>query len=515
MTDRTTPPVEWDDHEGGKTLQSPPRAGGGGPSLVGQMLGEYEVEAHLGAGGMGIVYRGVQPQIGKRVAIKVLRPEIASGEESVQALLAEARAVNAIRHSGIVDIFSFGSTPDGSAYVVMELLEGSSLDVVLHAVHRFSPVQAIDILSQMLTALDAAHAAGVIHRDLKPANLHLGQQKDGSWRVKILDFGLAKLTAPGASAVAQTHSQLVRGTPQYMAPEQARAQPVGPATDCYAVGVIAFEMLTARLPFEADNVVDLLLKLVAQPAPRLRSIDASMPAALDDLIFRLLQKEPEDRPASALEVRRELQRIRAELLTAPTMVRKAPARPQGPAVPALTITTTEVAPVPSPSSQNVAAVEQTELTSLPEGATARRSWLVPVVLLACLAGGAAFLLLLPRGPPAISSPVVTPPIPPPSSMAAAPQEAAPQLAPPPVTPPPSPEPAQSPAVKRAPGAKDSRAARGHSAEEVRKLLTKLEAEAQTRPPIEARSRLAAFADFRAALDKGDDPQRIWKQLQEY
>ncbi len=461
MTDLPTPPA---DLEGGQTLKSPVRPAGGGASLIGQMLGEYEVEAHLGAGGMGIVYRGVQPQIGKRVAIKVLRPEIASGQESVQALLAEARAVNAIRHSGIVDIFSFGATADGSAYVVMELLEGSSLDVVLHAVHRFSPVQAIDILSQMLTALDAAHTAGVIHRDLKPANLHLGQQKDGSWRVKILDFGLAKLTAPGGGGAAQTHSQLVRGTPQYMAPEQARAQPVSPATDCYAVGVIAFEMLTARLPFEATNVVDLLLQLVSVPAPRLRSIDESMPAALDELIFRLLSKEPGDRPASALEVRRELLRIRADLLKANTVVRKAPLRhPHGLASATQTLTTLEVTPMPAPSSQSVAAAGQTELMSLPEGTAFRRRGLIPLTLLTSLLGAAAGLLLWSRMGPTPSQ-VVTPPTQAPLVVVAATQAVTRPPVSTPVTPLPETEPnPPPPRFKKAPVAKVSRgAARAHS-----------------------------------------------------
>ena len=140
-------------------------------SLIGLKLGEYDVTGALGSGGMGIVYRGVQAQIGKMVAIKVLKPEIAAGTDSVQALLAEARAVNSIHHPGIVDIFSFGTTPDGRPYVVMELLEGESLEAVLQAMGRLSAVEAIDLLEQILSALEAAHSAGVIHRDLKPATL--------------------------------------------------------------------------------------------------------------------------------------------------------------------------------------------------------------------------------------------------------------------------------------------------------------------------------------------------------
>ena len=194
-------------------------------SLVGLKLGEYDVISQLGAGGMGIVYRGVQPQIGKTVAIKVLKPEIAAGTDSVQALLAEARAVNSIRHPGIVDIFSFGTTPDGRPYVVMELLEGESLDAVMGGMGKFQALEAIELLEQILSALDAAHSAGVIHRDLKPANLHLTQLKDGLWRVKILDFGLAKLTAPGASSTPQTQQNVVRARPSTCRPSRRAPSP--------------------------------------------------------------------------------------------------------------------------------------------------------------------------------------------------------------------------------------------------------------------------------------------------
>lgn len=295
-------------------------------SLVGVMLGEYQVTAVLGEGGMGLVYRGLQPVIGKPVAIKVLKPELAADPTIVQQLLSEARAVNAIRHPGIVDIFSFGLTPDGRQYMVMELLDGKPLDQVIAEQGRLLLHECIDVLDQLLAALAAAHGAGVIHRDLKPGNLLLTRLQDGSYRLKILDFGLAKLTAPGLSSSPQTNANLVRGTPAYMPPEQARAQPVSNRTDLYSVGVLAFELLTGQLPFNAANSMDLLMKHVSEQPPAPSSVDASIPEAVDTIVLKLMQKRPEDRYASAADVRKALARVKADLGSAGTQVRRAPQR---------------------------------------------------------------------------------------------------------------------------------------------------------------------------------------------
>lgn len=482
-----TPP----DDERSDTLVTPlrPKSSAAPVSLVGQVLGEYVVEALLGAGGMGVVYRGVQPQIGKRVAIKVLKPEFANGEESIQALLAEARAVNAIRHPGIVDIFSFGSTPDGAGYVVMELLEGESLEAILRKVHRFAPVEAISILSQMLIALDAAHSAGVIHRDLKPANVHLARQKDGSWLVKILDFGLAKVMQPGASMAPLTHSNVVCGTPHYMAPEQARALPVSPRTDLYAIGIIAFELLTGQRPFESNSLLDLLMQQVSAPPPPLRTIDASLPPPFEELILRLLAKDPSARPGSALEVQRELQQLRIGFLAAATV----------------TVTPAALPPEPGPAT----------------GPLKARSLLAAalVMLGAALVGGVGVLLLWPASAlPGAQSPAAAP-----SAIKGGPAP----ITPPPITrdglePPPEPVPTlkrvtrkviKQEAIKEVPMARAPPP--GRSVDEVIRLLGSLEADAQKRPPIEARSRLAAFAEYRDALAAGRNPDDIWAQLQEY
>ena len=277
--------------------------------LIGVMLGEYRVEERVGLGGMGLVYRGVQPLIRKSVAIKVLRPEICDSQSHVERLLAEARAVNAIRHRGIIDIFSFGKTPDGRQYLVMEFLDGVALDTHISNRGVLAPTEAVGILEEVCAALAAAHGAGIIHRDLKPNNIFLVKQGYGQPYVKILDFGLAKQGLPPGGTSPQTHFGLVVGTPEYMAPEQARGENVGPKTDLYALGVVAFQMLTGHLPFDANSPMEFVVKHLEHEPPLVVDEQPDVPRELSDLVSQLLLKSPEDRPGSAEEVRRALRRL--------------------------------------------------------------------------------------------------------------------------------------------------------------------------------------------------------------
>src|SRR4051812_37182726 len=277
--------------------------------LIGAMLGEYKVEERVGLGGMGLVYRGVQPVIRKSVAIKVLRPEICDSASHVERLLAEARAVNAIRHRGIIDIFSFGKTPDGRQYLVMEFLDGVALDTHISNRGVLAPTEAVSILEEVCAALAAAHGAGIIHRDLKPNNIFLVKQGYGQPYVKILDFGLAKQGLPPGGTSPQTHFGLVVGTPEYMAPEQARGENVGPKTDLYALGVVAFQMLTGHLPFDANSPMEFVVKHLEHEPPLVVDEQPDVPRELSDLVSQLLSKSPEDRPGSAEEVRRALRRL--------------------------------------------------------------------------------------------------------------------------------------------------------------------------------------------------------------
>ncbi len=391
--------------------------------LVGLRIGEYELRQRIGVGGMGLVYDGIQPLIGKRVAVKVLRPELAAAEEQVARLLAEARAVNAIRHRGIVDIFGFGQVPDGRQYIIMEYLEGVALDAYLAEKGRMTVSEVLDVLDEVLSALGAAHGAGVVHRDLKPSNIFLVTQPDGSRYVKLLDFGLAKMGMP-AGRTAQTRTDMVVGTPEYMAPEQARGQPVGPMTDLYALGVVAFEMVTGRLPFTGSSPVDLLMKHVDARPPRPSEFVPELPAALDAFILQMLTKDPEARPGSAETLRRQLLRLRdtlAQPASAPAPqprstvsehpVEAHPQAPEPPAPPKSPPTPTPAPVLAEPTSAEVRVV----------GVSSPMRRLLPVGLGAvalAVIGGAVFALREPTPTPppqvTVTTPAVTPPAQPPT-----------------------------------------------------------------------------------------------------
>ena len=280
--------------------------------LLGLLLGDYQVLEYVGEGGMGVVYRGIQPVVKKRVAIKVLKPAAAADATAVQKLLDEAVAVNAIGHRGIIDIFTHGRLPDGRPYIVMEFLDGQALDTWLSKSGTPSVRAATEVLAQICAPLAAAHRSGVIHRDLKPSNVFLCQQPDGERFVKLLDFGLAKRGLGLDGKTAQTSQTEVAGTPDYMAPEQARALEVSPRTDIYALGVIAFEMFTGRLPFGGQTPMDVMVAHVRQRAPRLRELVPELPQPLESLVSAMMEKAPEKRPQSVEEVRERLEAFASE-----------------------------------------------------------------------------------------------------------------------------------------------------------------------------------------------------------
>jgi serine/threonine-protein kinase len=283
--------------------------------VIGSEVSGYRVTNRLGSGGMGIVYEGEQPLIGKRVAIKVLRHEVADNPEVVERLVSEARAVNKVGHRGIIDVFGFGKLPDGRHCIVMEYLDGEPLEAVMGSFEkqggRLPLADALVILEEVLSALSAAHHAGVIHRDLKPSNIFLCKQRDGSQYVKLLDFGIAKLGV--LATTPATRASIMVGTPAYMAPEQANGGVVGPTMDLYALGVLAFELFTGRQPFSADSVVEMLMKHANEPPPKVSSVNPSVPAELDALVDQLLAKDPSKRPESADVVRQRVLALRKKV----------------------------------------------------------------------------------------------------------------------------------------------------------------------------------------------------------
>ena len=363
----------------------------GADVLIGQLLGEYRVLERINQGGMGILYRGEQPQIGKAVAIKVLLPQVAADPNLVHRLLGEARAVNSIRHPNIIDIFALGQLPDGRHYMVMELLQGKSLGELLKERGRLQATEACLVLEQAMGALQAAHLAGVIHRDLKPENIFVNPLADG-WRVTLLDFGLAKqqgslnLTAP----------DLVLGTPGYMAPEQIRGSEATPAIDVYAMGIVAWQLLTGREPYSGGSMIQVMKRHLDAPVPQLRTLVPGVPPGLEALVLKMMGKDPATRP-TAEEVlkglarlsgdpRRDLQYGELTQLVSPDLPLTAP---EG--LPPVRTTTRPDRPPPPATLP--------ETPAFGERAGLRRAPLIMTVLGVVLLGGAVGLVLF-RAPPA-------------------------------------------------------------------------------------------------------------------
>ncbi|MDB4964836.1 MAG: hypothetical protein JWN44_525 [Myxococcales bacterium] len=279
--------------------------------VAGMVVGEYTVECKLGDGGMATVYGATHPLIGKKAAIKVMDPALSLDAGLVERFMLEARAVNAIGHPNIVDVFSFGQLTDGRSYFVMEWLQGENLYDRLWE-RKPTLDEALDIIDQICDALEAAHDKGIVHRDLKPANVFLTPVRGRRDLVKLLDFGVAKLISPdpaGELQAPQTMTGQVVGTPDYISPEQARAKPVDGKTDVYALGVMAYEMILGRRPFEADNTADVLRMHLSDAPPSPKSFWPEIPSAVDELLRAMLEKTPGRRP-TPVEVRAIIRELR-------------------------------------------------------------------------------------------------------------------------------------------------------------------------------------------------------------
>jgi serine/threonine-protein kinase len=273
--------------------------------VIGNVVGDYKILTQLGAGGMGTVWLAEHALIGKRVAIKVLQAELSQQQHIVQRFFDEARAATRIADPGIVAVLDFGWHTDGSAYLVMEHLIGETLGHRIAQRGRIDADTTLRVLHQCAIAMSAAHQAGIVHRDLKPDNVFLARDPamPGGERVKILDFGIAKLLGDEPSSHGRTQTGIIMGTPAYMSPEQCRgAGGVDHRTDIYALGCVAFHITVGRPPFDAPTPGDLIACHLTQPVPVPSASVPGLPPRIDAIITRCLAKRADDRFATMAEL---------------------------------------------------------------------------------------------------------------------------------------------------------------------------------------------------------------------
>jgi serine/threonine-protein kinase len=282
--------------------------------VIGRVVGKYKLLEQIGEGGMGTVYRAEHVVLRSPAAVKVLLEQFTRDPVVVDRFFQEARTASAIRHVGIVEVFDYGRLPNGQAYIAMELLRGEDLSSFRKRHGQLDAALAQQIALQMLAALNATHVVGVVHRDLKPDNVFLVRDGSapGAIRVKILDFGIAKLVGDQLAArpKPKTRGGTILGTPAYMAPEQCRGGvELDARADLYAVGCILFEMLTGRPPFVGGGDGEIMAMHIYEPPPRLSNLVADLPVELDALLAKLLTKVPDDRIPSAAYALAVLERV--------------------------------------------------------------------------------------------------------------------------------------------------------------------------------------------------------------
>ena len=333
---------------------------------IGEVVdGRYKVLARLGTGGMADVFLAEDQQLGRKVALKLLHRRFAEDPGFVERFRREAQAAAGLQHPNVVSVYDRGEY-EGTYYIAMEYLPGPSLKEMIRLGVPMDPVRAIDIVLQILKAARFAHRRGIIHRDLKPHNVMV----DDAGHAKVTDFGIARA---GASDMTETGS--IMGTSHYLSPEQAQGRPVTPASDLYSVGVVLYELLTGRVPFDGDSPVTIALKHVSEPPPPIRPSNPAVPLELEQVVMWTLNKDPAHRPQDADVLISALEQVRERILAGAPLQQ-----------------TSSFVPLPAPLPEREVVPVALEPPPLP-GERNLWPWLLALLLVALLAGGAAAYLL--------------------------------------------------------------------------------------------------------------------------
>jgi serine/threonine protein kinase len=388
----------------GARLQPKPVAGGQGegrPSdhdpLVGSTLsGRYRIIRKIGEGGMGIVYEAEHVLIEKRVGLKVLREDFSNRFDVVERFRQEAKSASKIGHEHIIDISDFGVTQSGANFFVMELLHGRDLAEELEKHGPLSPRRALGIVLQCAEALGAAHKKGIVHRDMKPENIFLVERKSDEDFVKIVDFGIAKMSdvETGAPGRKLTKTGMIFGTPEYMSPEQGAGKPLDHRVDVYALGIILYELLTGRVPFMGDTFMGILTQHMFEQVPPLKAMNprCNVPDEVERLVFRAVAKDPDERYRSMEELASELS---GALMRTPNTVSSL-APPPG------TVTHYGHGEAEPVAQRSPRLLEAAPATDFPREKKSRLPMMALGALSVCAAVGAAFFVFRPVQNPGVA-----------------------------------------------------------------------------------------------------------------